>query len=259
MESFQIHLNSKYSTSYNGNTTSSCNFSLPSAIEIPNGYTMYLSVQSASIPYSFYNINSTNNTITLQEIIVDAIGNQTGVITNTLYMIYGNYNAHQLAAHMMSLFIGGRMNVTYNGITNKFVFVNTTYNFKFLQQYSSCIELIGLSTNNLYNQSVLLSYTSINVINLSSVKCICVATNLISNSLTNISGNEQNILCSIPVDSQPYSMISFRNNNNFKVNMNTNYFNSISIKLIDENGKLIDLNSQYFALTLQIDIISFVD
>ena len=258
IESIQIHLNSKYATSYNDGNLSDCNFSLP-VIEIPSQHTILLSVQHAIIPYSFYNINSNNNVITIQEIIVDGNGAQTGTINNTLYMSNGNYNAYQLASYLGTLFVGGRMSVSYDGIRNKFTFTNTTYNFKFLSALSSCQELLGLSTNDLYNTSALKSYTSKNVINLSSVKCICLATNLQTGCINNNLQNEQNILCSIPVDSQPYSIITYKNTSNFKVNINNNVFNNISIKLVDDTGRDIDLNSQFFSLTLQLDIINFVE
>ena len=61
-ESIQIHLNSKYATSYNDGNLNDCNFFLP-IIEAPSQHTILLSVQNAIIPYSFYNINSNNNHI----------------------------------------------------------------------------------------------------------------------------------------------------------------------------------------------------
>jgi hypothetical protein len=116
-----------------------------------------------------------------------------------------------------------------------------------------------LDTNDLYNTSALFSYTSQNVINLASVRCICLATNLQTGCINNNAQNEQNILCSIPVDGQPYSLITYKNTSNFKVNLYDNNFNNISIKLVDDTGSAIDLNSQFFSLTLQLDIINFVE
>jgi hypothetical protein len=258
IESIQIHLNSKYATSYNDNTLSDCNFSLP-IIEIPSQHSILLSVQHAVIPYSFYNINSKNNVLTIQEIVVDSNGNQTSTITNTLYISVGNYNAYQLASYLGGFFPSNRMSVSYDGIKNKFTFTNSTYNFKFLTAYSTCQELLGLSTNDLYNTSALKSLTSKNLINLSPTRCICLATNLQTGCINNNLQNEQNILCSIPVNTQPYSIIDYKNTNDFKVNLHNNFFNSISIKLVDDCGNLVDLNQQYFSLTLQLDIINFVE
>ena len=60
LESIQITLNSKYASQYINGSHSSCTFYLP-VIEIPVQHHIYLSVQNANIPYSFYNINSSNN------------------------------------------------------------------------------------------------------------------------------------------------------------------------------------------------------
>ena len=252
IESIQIHLNSRYATSYNDNNLSDCKFSLPT-IEIPSQHSIMLSVQHAVIPYSFYNINSKNNTVTVQE-IVDA----TTTITNTLYISVGNYNAYQLAAYLGNLLPNNRFTVSYDSIKNKFTFTNSTYNFKFLTAYSTSQELLGLSTNDLYNTSALLSLTCKNLINLSPTRCICLATNLQTGCINNNLQNGQNLLCSIPVNTQPYSVIEFKNVHNFKVNLHNNVFNAISIRLVDDTGKAVDLNNQYFSLTLQLDIVNFV-
>jgi hypothetical protein len=256
-ESIQIHLNSRYAR-YNDGNRSDCIFDLP-LIETQDQHTIMVSVQHAMIPYSFYNINSKNNMLSIQEIVVDSNGASVSTITNTLYISPGNYNSYQLASYLGTLFVGGRMSVTYDVIRNKFTFVNTTYNFKFLSAFSSCQELLGLDTNDLYNTSALKSYTSQNLINMASIRCICLATNLQTGCINNNAQSEQNIICSIPVDGQPYSLITYKNNSNFKVNLYDNIFNNISIKLVDDTGSAIDLNQQYFSLTLQLDIINFVE
>ena len=257
-ESIQIHLNSKYATSINDYTGSDCNFFLPT-IEIPSQHTIMLSVQHAMIPYSFYNINSTNNKLTIQEIVVNGSGAQIDTINNTLYISVGNYNAYSLASYLGTLFVGGRMTVTYNVITNKFTFTNSTYNFKFISASTTCQELLGLSTNDLYNTSALFYYTSKNLINLAPTKCICIATNLLTGCINNNLQNEQNILCSIPIEGQPYSLITYKNTSNFKVNLFTTTLNDLQIKLVDDSGAIVNLNGQYFSLTLQLDIINFVE
>lgn len=61
-DSIQIHLSSKYAQSYNFNSLSDCNFNLP-LIEVPSGHYLYLSLIHCNIPYSFYNIDTNNNTL----------------------------------------------------------------------------------------------------------------------------------------------------------------------------------------------------
>ena len=47
-ENIQIHLNSKYATSYNNNNIADCNFLLPN-VEVEDGYYIHISVLSAVI------------------------------------------------------------------------------------------------------------------------------------------------------------------------------------------------------------------
>ena len=160
-ETIQIHLNSKYATSYNNNNISDCNFTLPN-IEVADGYYIHLSVQSCVIPYSFYNIDSTNNALFYQEIVVDGNGAQTGTINTSLYITSGNYNAIQLASYLSSNL--PRTTVTYSTITGKYTFINSTYNFIIKNQFSSCFDLIGCSSNDLYNTSALKQLVSLHLL-----------------------------------------------------------------------------------------------
>ena len=61
VDTIQIHFNTKYSNKING-SSSDVEFYLP-LIEIPLQHYMYLSLQNAFIPYSFYNVDNTNNTL----------------------------------------------------------------------------------------------------------------------------------------------------------------------------------------------------
>ena len=60
MESIQIYLNSQNADILNNGNISDAEYTLP-PIEIPDGFHIYLSVQNVTIPYSFYNINDSNN------------------------------------------------------------------------------------------------------------------------------------------------------------------------------------------------------
>ena len=60
-DSIQIHLNSKNADKYNYLTTD-CDFQLP-IIDIPEQHYIFVSVVHAVIPYTFYNIDNTNNAL----------------------------------------------------------------------------------------------------------------------------------------------------------------------------------------------------
>jgi hypothetical protein len=249
-ESIQIHINSKYATRYNNQHYSDVDIELP-MIEVPSGYTINLSVLHAVIPYSFYNVNSTNNMLFYSEY------QATPVINTTIIIPYGNYNSNQLASYLTANL--PRTTVIYNAITNKLTFTNTTNEFKILTGFSSCQNLLGVSNDDLYNTSIGRSLTLAKMVNTAQTRMINISTNLNTGCINNIRGNLQDILCCLPVTKQPYSMIEYTKNNNFKVNLNTNTLNFINIKLMNQDGNMLELNQQFFSITLQLDIVNFTD
>jgi hypothetical protein len=92
-------------------------------------------------------------------------------------------------------------------------------------------------------------------------QCLCIGSNLQTGNinLSSVQQNYRSIICSIPLDGQPFSLIAYKNPNNYKVNLYSNNLSVVNIKLLDQNGNLIDLNGKYFSLTLQLDIINFVE
>jgi len=249
-ENIQIHLNSQYATSYNNGNNADCNFLLPN-IEAEDGYYIHLSVLNAVIPYSFYNIDSTNNCLFYQEIIGQQVNN------TTLYIQSGNYNAIQLASYLSSNL--PRTTVTYSTINGKYTFINSTNNFIIRSQYSTCLSIIGCSTNDLYNTSALQKLVSNSPANLSSRQCICINTSLQTGNINNQLGSNRSIICSIPITSQPFSLITYNNLNGAKFNLYNNFLNNISLRLTDQTGTTLNLNNQTFSITLQLDIIKFIE
>jgi len=238
-ESFQIYLNS---TNADNVSNYNYNFVLPN-LEIADGNYIYLSVQYANIPYSFYNINSTNNVLnyTLNSV------NYTITITS------GNYNITQLVASLKSSMTG--FTISYNSITNKITFSHSTYNFTFLSS-STCQEILGFVKNTAYTSSSL-SLISKNSVSLIPIKCINVVSNLLTYNINKANPNNQSILCCIPVTTQPNSIIEYKNNNNFRSNLFINQISNIVIKLTDQNNNSLDLNGLDFFLTIQLDIEKF--
>jgi hypothetical protein len=132
-------------------------------------------------------------------------------------------------------------------------------NFIIKSQYSNCLDLIGCSSNDLYNTSALKQLVSYTPANLSPRQCICVSSNLQTGNINNQLGSNRSIICSIPITSQPFSLITYNSFNGAKFNLYNNFFNSISIKLTDQTGTTLNLNNQFFSITLQLDIIKFID
>ena len=85
----QIFLNSKTANKYLGGFTSNCIFNIP-AIEMPEDRKIYLSVQSASIPFSFYNVDYFNNSL------IYSVGGGSNIVVT---IPQGNYNVTSLRTY----------------------------------------------------------------------------------------------------------------------------------------------------------------
>jgi hypothetical protein len=246
-ESIQIFLNSKNADRYN-NGTSDVDFYLKN-LEVLSQYYIHLSVKHAVVPYSFYNININNNNLQIR------LFNSTGYSeTKTANISYGNHNINSLLTELRSQ-LSSTFTITFNSITNKITITNSTYDFAILLN-SSCLELIGFSSlSDIYSSNKTL--TSNTNVNLQSVQCICIRSNMQTNCIS--SGNQNNVstLASIPIANQPYTTIAFINQTNHKVNLYNNNLNTINIKLVDQNGRIVDLNGLHWSMTLQLDILRF--
>jgi hypothetical protein len=240
MESIQIYLNSSMADKYY-DSISDCEYLLP-PIEIPNGFHIYLSVQNASIPFSFYNFNSLTNTLSY---ILNGI-------TTNIIITEGNYNITQLITYLSSV---TPFTITYNSITNKFNFTHTTYNFTF-KSTSLCLSMLGFIPL-IDVSSTALSLTSTNCINIQNIKRINISSNLITYNISKGLLNNYSILASIPINKPAFTIIEYSNTNHFRTNLFINNITSIKIKLIDEYGRLINLNGQNYCLTLQLDVEPF--
>jgi hypothetical protein len=95
------------------------------------------------------------------------------------------------------------------------------------------------------------------LINLSTVRTVNLLCNYNTGNINILDNNFYNTLCSIPVLSPPYSLITYTNPNNYSSNLYISEFNNITLRLVDQDGNQINLNGQFFNLTLQIDVLKF--
>jgi hypothetical protein len=247
-ETLQIHLNSKNANVYYNIFNSDCLFFLPN-MEAPIDHHLYLSVQHAVIPFSFYNIDTNNNLLYINVI-------NFGILNITIPI--GNYNINQLVLFLNAQFNLNlcKMLVKYDIIANKLTFTNTLYEFYIDYLLSTCLSVIGFSNSvNSYSNNKIL--VGLNCVNLCTKQCICISTQYITGNFNNNQKHNSSVICSIPVVVSPNSLINYQNYNNNKFNLYTNFINKIRLKITDQNGNDIDLNGQYFSITLQIDCLKF--
>lgn len=241
-EKIQIILNSKRADKYINGLTSECYFNLPN-IEIKRNKKCLISVQSAVIPYSFYNVSSVNNSL------VYTVNGETYSIT----ISEGNYNVNTLKTELLSKMTN--FSITYTNSKNKYTFTHNTYDFTF-EDSSTCFEILGFPENSTYS-STDKSLTSTISINLFTIRNIYITSNnFILQNLNNYTPNQTNILCSIPVSSLGNSVINYSNIYNTFSNIdNMRNMTQLHIKLTDQDGDIMYLNGVHWSLTLELIII----
>jgi hypothetical protein len=245
IESLQIYLNSKYATETVGGNTANCIYYLP-VIEIPDGHHIYLSLQNASIPYSFYSITSFDNTFSW--------GLVAGAV-NTYYIQPGNYNITQLI-DVLTIVMGAGYTITYSSITSKILITHSSSNFTIYA--GSFNHIIGFSKTTNTTSAGNLLYGR-DCVNLNQIRAINVEVNFPTYNINVAQAYNQNIMATIPVYVAPFSIITYENPNNFRTNLYVNKLDQIQIRLLDNESRLIDLNGINYQMTLQLDCVRFIE
>ena len=235
-----LYLNSKYALKQL-NGTSNCLFDF-SSLPVEDG-DIYVSIQSANIPGTFYNVDDINNLLVYN---VNAGANINLVIPPA------NYNVNSLLTYLQTVMTG--FTITFNTASNKYTFTHATNVFSF-KSTSTCFELLGLQEGATYN-STGLSLTSDLCINFFTIQTVMIEiSNLITNNKTsNASENNPSILVSIPITTSQNSVLSYVNSHNLfeKINSVKN-FASLQVRLLDQDLALLDLNGANWTATLQIN------
>ena len=165
---------------------------------------MYVSVQFATIPYSFYNVDYFN------DLLVYNVNNGSDI---SISIPQGNYNTNTLRTYLLSVMTG--FTITYSSLNNTYTFTHSTYDFSF-KKASTCMEILGFNEKVTYS-SVSKSMTSINSINLFTIRNIYIqSNNLILNNINNSTPNNCTILASIPLTTGQFSVLNYNNINFYK-------------------------------------------
>ena len=207
---------------------------------------IYIRTKHVSIPYTFYQINS--NTFRLDYTLYDAV---TDVVkeNTTVYIDQGNYNVNDLIAWFAS---NTPFTAVYSKITGKFTFFHATDEFRF-QNTSTCSEILGVSTNSLYNKSVQQAFECNYVANMNPIKTICLHTNITTENYVIHKSSQISVLNCIPIEVLPYDLIIYDEpNSQFLHNTEQSNITDIKLWLTDNNNKSINLNNNFFSVTLEI-------
>jgi hypothetical protein len=245
-ESIQIYLNSRYATETVDDNPANSIYYLP-VIEIPDGHHIYLSLQNASIPYSFYSITASDNTFNWGLTGLNPM--------QTYYVQPGNYNITQLI-DVIQAAMGASYSVSYSVITSKILITHTSSDFII---YPGTINhVLGFSKTTMTTSTANILYGR-DCVNLNQIRALNIECNYPTYNINVAQAYNQNILATIPVYVAPFSIISYTNPNNFRINLYVNKLEQIQIRIIDNNGQLVNLNGINYQMTLQLDCVKFTE
>lgn len=240
-ETIQLFLNSVDASEYINNSHSEPIFNLPQ-ITIPKSSVIKLGIQAAQIPHSFYNIDDINNRLTYE---INGLGTQTYNIPQ------GNYNVNTL---------GFILNAA-TGITFQYISTTNTYIMAHALPFeiygtSNCMELLGLQEDVDYASDMDNSIYSDRSINLFPIKNICLLShNFITNNVSTTDTSLANYLLSIPNNTPSNSIIYYTNSSQLLTNVNSiTNITSFHVKLVDQRGRLIDLNGHHWSVVIESHI-----
>ena len=234
-----LYLNSKQAfKQLNG--TSDCLFDF-AGLPIEDGE-IYVSVQTAQIPGTFYNVDDINN------LLVYSVGGGANI---NLVIPQSNYNVNTLKTYLQTVMTG--FTIAFNSSTNKYTFTHATSTFSF-KPTSTSFEYLGFPDGSTQN-STGLSLTSTLAVNFFTIRNVLVeVSNLITvNKTSNPSDSNASILCSIPVNTSQGSILSYSNIFNLSDKIySVNNFASLHVRLLDQDLDLLDLNGGQWNITLQL-------
>jgi len=227
--------------------TSHYSFAFKDAIETASGEGMLVSLSSASIPYSFYNIR-------------DGVNERLYYNETFIAVAPGNYTATALTKAIVDAF--GLVSLTvlavYSKITQKITFTcSSALTFKFTAE-DALKDEIGFG-GELGEVVINPSKVSPSVADLNgSVHAIYVRTNLATKSvMESQTGGVSDILAKIDINTDPGGVVTLDPNQvSHEALIHTAGIKHIEIRITDERNRLLDLNGLHSQLALRF---RFVD
>ena len=239
-----ITLSSKYGIQQNGTYKSNLLFNFKNILsDEQHMLKSEIVVLNAQIPVSFYVINEYNNVLKISG---------TGILTTTITIETGNYNANTLISELKSQFLSSGVvftNIKINKNSGKLVFTSLLFtNYRFS---GSMLDILG-TTSSVNSSST--TYRCIYPLNLLGVQKLSIKSEKLAvQTASSVDYSFSNTLVTIPVDVSPFSMISYTSQSDANKNLlNVRTINEIDIQIYDENNNLINFNNLDWNITLII-------
>tara|TARA_R100001509_G_C4873461_1_gene217652 strand:+ start:816 stop:1754 length:939 start_codon:yes stop_codon:yes gene_type:complete len=254
-----IHLDSRFATQYletdsNGRAkTTNFIYVMKEPIIVPDHMNLLVSLHTATIPYSFYNVRDGVN---------DKIYYNMAGVDYVLTLDAGNYSATGLASTLKTDFEnnGATATISYSRETLKYTFNITgvaSFDFKFSGRTDGANELIGLYDID-KNIPIGVNTLSDKAIDLNdSIHGLYIRQNIATKgTLDNEDGTFSNILARLPITTNAGGIIFFTPaSHDHETMVSVPVIQTIGIKLTDDRNRAIDLNGLHWQMSMKISYI----
>jgi hypothetical protein len=228
---------------YNGSKNSRLQFNIPNMIHMtPNITDIWFSVNSAVIPASFYNINSSNNRI--------RIG------SNTYTIAVGNYNINELITAINTIINTAILVLfSYNQITNKITILNNGVSSQVITlSASTLLWVLGFERQYTITLTTLTSSTSPNCVNLLNIPRIFIRSSAIDAGNYSDETESQDVLAVVPNTACINGVIHYTNFNGIKHLVELQNLSNFDIFITDDERNEIDFNGVPVFFTINITL-----
>lgn len=225
---------SKGCTLLNGTKRSSVVFDLPALITNDDSTSyIYVSVESANVPVSFYAITSYNNTLVVN------------FITYTIPV--GDYTITTMLPVLTTLLAAYAPTITYNYTTRKITFYSA---YAISIQPSTCSKVLGLGTGTLY-QSGLYIYAP-HCVSFLPPQRVSFRSSLLHTGGVNSYDQSCNTLLSLPTSAAAGGVICFSGTTT-RFLIDREYLGQLDLTVCDEYGNILDFNDVPWILSVRVE------
>lgn len=214
----------------------------------------------ASIPYSFYNVESNyNNKLD----IIESELNGSNPVSSTISLAVGNYNALQLLSALQSNLNANTQKtitytITYDKNTNKATFSTTTPNRKVQFLFASginfdidCMELLGFTVGD-YSFDTNTTLISNSTMNVSPYDAVYIRSGSfgITNNYETKNKGISDILAKIPINTVPFGFITWTNDMRLSYISIKQVIEYMEIRITDLDGNDLNLRDNPWTISL---------
>jgi len=246
-----LTINSADAVRLNGDNLSNVRFDFNDVVNSNTEATNTISLLSAEIPFSIYNVNENNNIISFQ--IEDNTGIQTNFIMN---ITEGNYNGNTFITEFKGRFnnlTSKNCNLTLSNTTGIYSLepADTTLNYiKLFINGTTANNIIGLKADKQFN-SGLTTPTALDFpCNFLGVKKLSILSNaLAGNNINSNSLGETTLIDTISVNVPAFGLILYQSGFTQESVLKNNEIGSIDLQIRDDNFNLVDFNNITWEMT----------